>query len=515
MARYKPYDLKQDKMIPLSYVDQIVPGSFEYALNDLVEEHLDLRVFEKRYRNDQTGRWAYDPKVMLKIVLYGYYKGLLSSRDLEEACRRNVVFMALSADTRPHFTTIAGFVAELENEIAELFCAVLLYCEELGLIGKEHLAIDGCKLPSNASKHWSGTHEELRDKQKKMEEAARRIVRRLRERDAGEESEPQAQHDEKKLAMYRAKIAKIKSFLAQAKPHMGPSGKERKSTITDPGSAKMATSHGVIQGYNGVAGVDDKHQIVVHAEAYGNGQEQEQLVPMIEGTRRNFARIGLREDVFNRAQVTADSGFHSVKSVEVVQQSGVDAYIADGNYRRRDAAFARAGRFKERHRQEQRRRSQAEERRRFGPEDCTYDERARTCSCPAGKQLYRSGELIETARYLNVRFKAPKSACRACALRSKCLKYPERTVQRQVAFFIGRAAKGAQRAMDVMREKFDSAVGRLIYAKRIGTVEPVFGNHQNKGMRRFTLRGKPKVDVQWKLFRLGHNIEKASHYAPR
>jgi len=514
MARYKPYGLKQDKMIPLSYADQIVPGSFEYALNALVEEHLDLSVFAKRYRNDQIGRWAYDPKVMLKIVLYGYYKGLLSSRDLEEACRRNVVFMALSADTRPHFTTIAGFGAELENEIAELFCAVLLYCEELGLIGKEHFAIDGGKLPAKAAKQWSGTHEELRDKQKKMEEAARGIVRRHREHDEGETQGPQAQHDEKKLATYRAKIAKIKSFLAQGKPNMGPSGKERKSNITAPGSAKMSTSHGVIQGYNGVAVVDDRHQIVVRAEAYGNGQEQELLAPMIDGTRQNFARIGLGEAVFNRAKVTADSGFHSAKSVEQRQQSGVDAYIADGNYRRREAAFARAGRFKERHRQEQRRRSQAEGRRRFGLEAFTYDELARTCICPAGKKRYRSGELIETAGYLNVRFKAPKSAGRACALRRKCLKYPERTGQRQVAFFIGRAAKVAQRAMDVMREKFDSAVGRLIYAKRIGTVEPVFGNHQNKGMRRFTLRGKPKVDVQWKLFMLVHNIEKVGHYAP-
>ena len=156
MARYKPYNLKQDEWIALSYGDQIVPGSFEHALNEIVEEHLDLSVFERRYRNDETGRLAYDPKVLLKIVLYGYSKGMVSSRKLEEACRRNVVFMALSADTRPHFTTITAFVSELEHEIVELFRDVLLYCDELGLIGKEHFAMDGCKLPSNASKQTSG-----------------------------------------------------------------------------------------------------------------------------------------------------------------------------------------------------------------------------------------------------------------------------------------------------------------------------------------------------------------------
>jgi transposase len=105
---------------------------------------------------------AYAPAVLLKIVLDGYYKGIISSRRLEEACRRNVVFLALSADTRPHFTTLAAFVSQMEHEIIALFCDGLLYCDALELIGKEHLAMDGCKLPSNASKQGSGTHEELK-----------------------------------------------------------------------------------------------------------------------------------------------------------------------------------------------------------------------------------------------------------------------------------------------------------------------------------------------------------------
>lgn len=88
MPKFKPYDLNQSKMIPLSYADQIVEGSFEHALNEIVEQHLDLSIFDKRYANDDTGRPAYDPKILLKVVLYGYYKGIISSRRLEEACRR-------------------------------------------------------------------------------------------------------------------------------------------------------------------------------------------------------------------------------------------------------------------------------------------------------------------------------------------------------------------------------------------------------------------------------------------
>src|SRR5688572_8618905 len=199
MARYKAYDLNQAKLIPLSYADQVVAGSFEHALNEIVEEHLDMSVFDQRYRNDATGREAYDPRVLLKVVLYGYYKGIVSSRALAEACRRNVVFMALSADTRPHFTTLAVFVSELEQEIVGLFRDVLLYASALGLIGKEHFAVDGCKLPSNASKQWSGTHLELADKREKLKRVAERIVQRHREQDDHEKDEGAEQRDAKKL----------------------------------------------------------------------------------------------------------------------------------------------------------------------------------------------------------------------------------------------------------------------------------------------------------------------------
>ena len=146
MARYQPYDVSQDKFIPVSFRDQILPGSFEYSLNEIVDQHIDLSPFAARYANDATGRLAYDPAVLLKIVLYGYYKGIVSSRKLAEACERHVVFMALSADTRPHFTTIADFIAQMHQEVAGVFTDVLLYASELNLIGQDTFAIDGWML---------------------------------------------------------------------------------------------------------------------------------------------------------------------------------------------------------------------------------------------------------------------------------------------------------------------------------------------------------------------------------
>jgi hypothetical protein len=279
----------------------------------------------------------------------------------------------------------------------------------------------------------------------------------------------------------------------------------------------MATTHGVIQGYNGVAVVDERHQIVVYGEALGEGQENHLLEPMVKATRETFAAIGEEKDVFAKATVSADSGYHSKPSMEYVTEAGLDAYVADREMRRRDPAFADAGRYKERHRQGQRRQNGSDARKRFTPANFIYDETKQTCICPAGHKLYRSGVDLETGGFLSARFRAPMCACGPCALRGKCLRYPDRSPQRQVAFFKGRTSNGGPAALspiEAMKRKIDSLVGRLIYGRRIATVEPVFANIQNKGMRRFTLRGTGKVSTQWRLFLLVHNMEKIAHFAP-
>lgn len=519
MAKYKPYDLTQTKMIPLSYADQIVEGSFEYAVNDIIESHLDLSVFDARYANDATGRLAYDPRVLLKIVVYGYYKGIISSRTLAEACRRNVVFMALSADTRPHFTTIAAFVSELHREIASLFRDVLLFASELGLIGKEHFAVDGCKLPSNASKQWSGTHKELDEKRKKLERVAERIVLKHQQQDDNERQMPQK--DAQKVERYRRKVEQLKQFLQDNDKKRGPTGNEQKANLTDPDSAKMTSSHGVIQGYNGLAVVDDKAQVVVHAEAHGTGYEAHLLAPVLEATRTDFERLHQGADIFEEVKVTADSGFHSKVVVAAIEQLKVNAYVADRDYRRRQPEFADAVRYKERRRKERALQSRREREARppkesklFTLKDFIYDESRALCICPAGHKLYSTGLNMLFNGFRVDAFKAPITACRGCPLREKCLRHPERSIQRQLMVFKHREGESKPKVRKKddptqrMRQKFDTPFGRELYSKRMGTVEPVFANLQNKGMRRFTLRGRTKVDAQWKLFTMVHNMEK-------
>ncbi len=140
--------------------------------------------------------------------------------------------MALSCDTKPHFTTIAEFVSTMDKEIGKLFREVLLVCDDLGLIGKEMFAIDGCKLPSNASKEWSGTRADFEKKAAKMERAIENILRRHREEDLGKTETKEKEAEEKFVATLNKRISKIKEWLKANDDKPGKTGKPKKSNFT-------------------------------------------------------------------------------------------------------------------------------------------------------------------------------------------------------------------------------------------------------------------------------------------
>ena len=176
MAKYKRYDYSQSVLIPVSLQEQLVPGTLEFAIDALVERRMDLSVFDDNYQNDETGRSAYNPKILLKVVLLAYSRGLTSSRQIERACCENVVFMAMSCNQRPDHSTIASFVSSMKDQIKPLFTDILLVCEQEGLLGGSFFAIDGCKMASNASKRWSGKIKDLKKKKQKIERKLKCLV---------------------------------------------------------------------------------------------------------------------------------------------------------------------------------------------------------------------------------------------------------------------------------------------------------------------------------------------------
>ncbi|MCX5847869.1 MAG: transposase [Deltaproteobacteria bacterium] len=249
--------------------------------------------------------------------------------------------------------------------------------------------------------------------------------------------------------------------------------------------------------------MDGKRQVIVNAEAFGAPQEHDLLGPMIEGVRENFQAIGKEEDVFEKVKLTADSGFHTEKNMEMLAVEGIDAYVADNRFRKRDPRFADYERYKEEARKEW-----AKGRPKlFRTDDFIFDKDMRYCVCPAGKRLYRSG-----ANDRAHRFKGPQSACVPCELRTQCLRNPDRTDIRQVAYFAGRLGKG-HTFTDRMKRKIDSTVGRVLYGMRLAISEPPFSHITSAlGLDRFTLRGKTKVNTQWNLFCIVHNLKKVHRY---
>jgi transposase len=505
MARYKYIDTNP-KFLAIDLAHQLLPGTFEHALHHLLEHEIDLSRFDARFRNDETGAPAYPPAVLLKVVLFAYARGIVSSRAIARACAEHVTFIALCGDQAPHFTTIAHFVSTLGEEIAHVFAAVVAICDRQGLIGREMFAIDGVKLPSNASKQRSGTRADFVRQAEKLEAAAQVIVQRHREMDALPVEPDLETKAAQRVARLQSDAAELRTWLA-AHPddRRGPSGGVRKSNRTDNDSAKMATGKGVIQGYTGVAAVDDRTQIIVVAQAHGTGSEAELLVPVVDALAPLLTATSL---------LTADAGYHSTANLDALDARGIEALIADAAMRQRDERFATQGR----HQQgpavlHDKARSSAPTPAVFQPRDFLYDPRARTCVCPAGKSLYRKGQSRVINGCVGEAFRGAARDCTPCPLRAQCLRTPDTTPVRNVVFFRGPAGAPENSATVRMRHRIDSVAGRARYGRRFATVEPVFANlRHNKRLTRFTLRGREKVDGQWQLFCLVHNIEKLAHH---
>src|SRR5512139_915550 len=502
MARYKHIDISP-RFLAVDLQRQLLPGTFEHALNHLLDHQLDLSAFDARFHNDATGASAYPPAMLMKIVLFAYAQGIVSSRAIERACREHITFIALSGDTCPHFTTIAGFASSLGDDIAPIFSQILYLCDKQGLIGREMFAIDGVKLPSNASKAKSGTRADFERQAVKLEEAAKVMLERHRTEDQ-KAVEPDLRAKElQRLTRLQTDAEQMRQWLA-ANPsdRKGSKGAIRKSNRTDNDSAKMATSKGVIQGYTGVAAVDAKHQIIVEAQAHGTGSEQELLLPVVTAMKNILTKDSL---------ITADAGYHSEANLKQLASLKVDALIADNGMRQRDERFAEQGKYKALADPLYDKGGKPKQAARYQPCDFDYDPATKTCICPAGKQLYGNGSDCTINGYAAVKFQGALRDCVPCTHRERCLLKPDKTQTRQVAFFNGKV--GQESHTDKMKKRIDSPEGRARYGRRFATVEPVFGNlRHNKRLNRFTLRGQKKVDAQWKLFCLVHNIEKLAHH---
>ena len=492
MAHYKETENGQGLFLTVNLNEQIVPGTYEYTLRHLIDKKLDLKIFDNKYNNDLTGAAAIKPGILLKIILYCYQMGVISSRKIAKMCETNMTAKALAEDTEPHYTTISDFVSGMGEEIGKVFSEVLLVCSEMELIGGKLTAIDGCKLPSNASKEWSGTKEELREKYEKIKKISKRIIEKHQKNDKlGKREE---EKDKKKLERLEKKTDKILEFLGTHEDRQGAGGEIIKSNVTDNESGKIQSPHGVIQGYNGIAVSDSKKQIIIAANAYGSVNEGQYFPEMLEKTEQSLREITGKEEPLKGTTMLGDTNYFSEDNLQAAKAKEIEAIIPDEQYRNRDEQLKEGQR--------------REGKERFDARYFKYEKNGNYYICPSGKKLaFRSK--VKLNRNEGNKYESRASDCEGCPYADRCISAKKRKKKYRSLFIP--ILKYEENLAQQMREKIDKPKYKELYSRRMQIIEPVFADiTYNKRMDRFTLRTQRKVMIQWLLYCIVHNIGKCA-----
>jgi hypothetical protein len=258
----------------------------------------------------------------------------------------------------------------------------------------------------------------------------------------------------------------------------------------------------------GAPAFDPRVLLKIILYAYSRGITSSRKIE--QACRENIIFMALSADTQPHFTTIADSGFYNKNNLEYVYTHKIDAYLPDLGFRKRDPRFQAIDKNKARHRQEQQRTRKTQH---YTSQDFHYDAETHTCICPAGKQLYSNGRNLNLNSYEALRFRGAKRDCEPCGQRRQCMKNPSKTVTRQATIFIGRSKQAPQPYVEHMKHKIDTPQGRFTYSRRIGIVEPVFANIcHTLGLNRFSHRGKKKVNIQWKLYCMVHNLLKIHRY---
>lgn len=459
---FKPYDQKQQFLLPLN-LDEFVPKNhISRVLNDLIE-HVDIRSIESTYSDN--GCPAYNPRLLLKILLYGYLINIRSSRKIDDMTETDTAFMYLTAMQKPDFHTICRFRSTHLDSIKEIFSQIVTYCKEMGLIGSS-ISIDGTKVKANASPRQSKSSDAI-------EKEIDKILRESIETDELEDeiygdSTPYRMPEELVDKKYR--LEKIKA----AKKKMDEE-KLKKVNITDPDAKIMKHKDGSLKpSYNCQVAVDEKEQIIVAADLVDEENDLHQIEPMIENVKET---LGYKPTI-----VLADAGYFSYDNVKFLLNEEIDAYIPDNFYE-----VEKRGKTKK-----------------FRKSLFTYDEKKDCYYCPAAFEIpftrIQKREDEPDLQYYVCKY------CYLCVLKNACTESKNRTITRDPREYL----------MEDMRAKLNTEEGTEQYQKRMCTVEPVFGQmKQDRGFREFLLRGKRKTKIEFLMMCTVHNIKKIADFAKR
>jgi len=443
---FKECNRDQVYLLPPTLQEWLSPKDLVWLVLDAVAE-MDLSAFYQKYRQDGKGQAAFEPSMMVALLLYSYCLGVRSSREIEKLCERDIAFKVIAANQAPDHCTINRFRKDNGAALKDLFNQVLKLCKEAGLVKVGVVALDGSKVKANAALEANRTYEHIEQEVKKMLEEAEtknaeedrlygsdkrgdelpveladrtnrraRLAackKRLEEQAAAEAAKQQSKIEERQAQ--ETETGTKKRGRKPRKPDSTPEEKA-KANLTDPDSRIMKTRSGYVQGYNSQAVVTEA-QIIIAAEVTNQENDVNQLHPMIQTAQENLKEIAPKEELTIKISLS-DAGYISDKNLATMTTDGPEHLIAT----RKD--------WKQR-------------------------KEAAAASPPQGR--------------------IPKGL----TLRQR------------------------------MERKLMTKRGRELYKKRGQTVEPVFGQiKDNRGIRHYMRRGLEACSQEWKLICATHNLLK-------
>jgi Transposase and inactivated derivatives len=521
---FKPYVMNQVALMPPSYEDKIPADHLVRVVNDAVEK-IDVSSLLAQYKGG--GRSSYHPKMLLKVLVYAYAEKIYSSRRIAKALRENLYFMWISGENQPDFRTINDFRgSRIKPVIEEVFNAVLEYLVAEGYVKLENYFLDGTKIEADANKHkvvWAKRRENY---QKRVQEQIKDLLKHIEQVNEEEEAEygdkdleelggngePDVNSErlKKKIDELNQKLrektwpkkdtrpvrkalkkleedclVRLEKYEQQAQMLAGRNSYSK--TDPDASSMRMKEDRGAEKpwpkpAYNVQIGTEG--QFVVGFSVHGRAGDTSCLIPHLERLRTQLGRLP--------QNVVTDAGYGSEENYAYLEQHKLGNFVKYNTFYQDTHHYRKAETIRKHQ---------------FRAENFGYDPDKDEFICPAHQRLhfqYASNYTTDNG-YRTDRRNYECFQCGQCPLKAECTKAKGNRKIR-ISFRLLEYRRQA-------RANLTSEGGQRLRAARSTEVETVFGIvKHNMGFRRFHLRGQEKVNTEWGLVSIAHNMKKMAAF---
>jgi transposase len=335
---FRTYLPEQNLLLPASLREWLPDDHLSYFVSDVVDQ-LDLSAIESVYEGEERGQPPYHPRMMTKILLYGYCVGVFSSRKIQKRLVEDIAFRVLAAGNQPDFRTISDFRKLHLKALEELFQQMLRLTLETGMMKLGRVAVDGSKVKGNASKHKAMSYGRMKETEKRLREEVRKLLNQAEAADQeedsrygrdrrGDELPEELQRRETRIARIReAKHALEERAREQAKskgkdPEEAQPTKKAQYNFTDPASRMLKGSDGFVQGYNTQIAVEPVFQLIVGQRVTQAANDKQQMVPLVEAIEEQSGQ--------KPEGVLADNGYCSDENLKYLARKRMEGFVATG-----------------------------------------------------------------------------------------------------------------------------------------------------------------------------------------